>query len=163
MPPLPIQCQSFTNKLPIVANLHQIRTVRCQSCTNRRTFARVTIELVYYTVRPKCLDGGRFRQSNILLHVKCHQDRSGSITNLPIQCQSFTNKLPILSNLHQIRTVRCQSCTNRRTFARVTIELVCYTARPKCLDGARFCHSTNMSSLGQNSNSMSINHKSLNQ
>ena len=55
-----------------------------------------------------------------------------------------------------------QLVANRRTFVHVTRELVYYTVRPKCLDGAWFCHSTNMSSLDEYSNSMSINLKSLN-
>ena len=37
-----------------------------QLTANRRTFVHVIFELVYYTVRPKCLDGGRFRWSNML-------------------------------------------------------------------------------------------------
>ena len=32
-----------------------------QLVANRRTFVHVIFELVYYTVRPKCLDGARFR------------------------------------------------------------------------------------------------------
>ena len=55
-----------------------------------------------------------------------------------------------------------QLVANRRTFVHVTRELVYCTVRPKCLDGAWFCHSTNMSSLDEYSNSMSINLKSLN-
>ena len=73
-----------------------------QSFTNPRTFVHVIFELVYYRGTYRSVSTEDDSDDTICyrmpIHVKCHHYRSGSITNLPIQCQSFTNKLPILAN-----------------------------------------------------------------